>query len=576
MTGQIAAAVNPTKERLMATTMLTKVPTGIAGFDEITDGGLPQGRTTLVCGSAGCGKTLFGMEFLVRGATLHDEPGVFMAFEETEEDLKKNFVSLGYDLQELMDQKKLAIDHVRIDRSEIEETGEYDLEGLFIRLSAAIDRVGAKRVVLDTIEALFSGFSHEGILRSELRRLFRWLNDRGMTAIVTGERGKETISRHGLEEYVADCVIIMDHRVVGQISTRRLRVVKYRGSAHGADEHPFLIVPGGIWLVPITSSRLNHLVSEDRVSTGIEALDNMLGGKGYYRGSSVLITGTAGTGKTSVASHFSSAACSNGERTLFVAFEESPLQIVRNMKSIGIDLDRWIENGLLKFHAIRPSQYGLETHLSTIHKAIDEFKPSAVVIDPISSFLPIGNSFEVKEMLLRLVDFLKNKGITSLCTDLTHGGLSSEKTDVGISSLMDTWILLRSLECNGERNRTIYIAKSRGMGHSHQIREFLLTDEGVELVNVYVGTSEVLTGSARFAREAQEKAEALERIQEMDRKKANLERRRQVINSQILALQSEFEAEEIEVNRFIAQSSSKEDSLAQVQDDLARIRKADK
>lgn len=553
--------------------ILKKSPTGIAGFDEITGGGLPQGRTTLVCGSAGCGKTLFGMEFLVRGISLYDEPGVFMAFEETEKDLKDNFGSMGFDLQELIDRDKMVIDYVRIERSEIEETGEYDLEGLFLRLAAAVDKVGAKRVVLDTIEALFSGFSHEGILRSELRRLFRWLKDRGLTAIVTAERGKETISRHGLEEYVADCVIIMDHRVTGQISTRRLRVVKYRGSPHNADECPFLIVSGGLWLLPITSFGLNHLVSEERFSTGIRALDNMLGGKGYYRGNSILISGTAGTGKTSVASHFANSACSIGERTLFVAFEESPRQIVRNMKSINIDLDLWLERGLLKFHAIRPSQYGLEAHLSTILKAIDEFNPSAVVIDPISSFHPVGDSFEVKEMLLRLVDYLKNKGVTTLCTDLTHGGVMLEQTEVGMSSLMDTWILLRSLECNGERNRTIYIAKSRGMGHSHQIREFLLTDDGVELVDVYVGTNEVLTGSARFAREAQEKAEALERMQEIDRKKHELERRRQLINAQIVALQSEFVAEEREVERFIKQSISKEDDLKKVQKDMARIRK---
>jgi circadian clock protein KaiC len=557
-------------------TMLTKCPTGIEGFDEITGGGLPQGRPSLVCGSAGCGKTLLGMEFLVRGALRYDEPGVLMAFEETEEDLKKNFSSMGFDLQGLIDRKKIVIDHVFIDRSEIEETGEYDLEGLFIRLGAAIDQIGAKRVVLDTIETLFSGFSHEGILRSELRRLFRWLKDKGITAIITAERGKETLSRQGLEEYVADCVILMDHRVVGQISTRRLRVVKYRGSTHGADEYPFLICPGGIWLTPITSSGLNHAVSTERVGTGIGALDTMLGGKGYYRGSSILVSGTAGTGKTSIASHFADSVCNGGERTLFVAFEESPRQIVRNSKSIGINLDQWIEKGLLNFHAIRPSQYGLESHLSTIHKAIDEFKPAAVVIDPISSFLPQGSTSEVKEMLLRLIDFLKTNGITSLCTDLIHGGLGLEQTEVGMSSLMDTWLLLRSLECSGERNRTFYIAKSRGMEHSHQVREFLLTDNGVELVDVYVGTGQALTGSARFAREAQEKAEALERMQEIDRKELELEQRRHLLNARITALQSEFAAEEREVKRLIDQSLSREDLLAKVNEDMARIRRADK
>ena len=383
----------------------------------------------------------------------------------------------------MIDRNKIVIDHVWIDRSEIEETGEYDLDGLFIRLASAIDQIGAKRVVLDTIEALFSGFSNEGILRSELRRLFRWLKDKGLTAIITAERGKDTLHRQGLEEYVADCVILMDHRVVRQISTRRLRIVKYRGSTHGADEYPFLISPTGIWLVPITSLGLNHEASEDRVGTGISDLDTMLGGKGYYRGSSILFSGTAGTGKTSFASHFIDSVCRRGERTLFVSFEESPKQIVRNMKSIGINLDHWLENGLLKFHAMRPSQYGLESHLSIIHMAIDEFKPAAVVIDPISSFVAQGPASEVKEMVLRLIDFLKTSSITALCTDLIHGGTALEQTEVGMSSIMDTWLLLRSRECGGERKRTFYIAKSRGMKHSHQIREFRLTDSGVELVD---------------------------------------------------------------------------------------------
>lgn len=556
--------------------MLTKCATGIRGFDDITGGGLPHGRPSLVCGSAGCGKTLFGMEFLVRGALEYDEPGVLIAFEENEEDLKKNFDSMGFDLQGLINRKKLVIDHVRIERSEIEEAGEYDMDGLFIRLAFAIDQIGAKRLVLDTIETLFSGFTHEGILRSELRRLFRWLKDKGITAVVTAERGKDTLSRQGLEEYVADCVILMDHRVTGQISTRRLRVVKYRGSMHGADEYPFLICPGGIWLVPITSTGLNHDVSMERVRTGIDDLDAMLGGEGYYRGSSILVSGTAGTGKTSIASHFADSVCGGGERTLYVAFEESPKQIARNIKSIGINLDHWVEKGILKFHAIRPSQYGLEWHLSTIHKAIDEFKPKAMVIDPISSFCAQGSSSEVKEMLLRLIDFLKTNGITTVCTDLIHGGLALEKTEVGMSSLMDTWLLLRSLECSGERNRTFYVAKSRGMKHSHQIREFRLTDNGVELVDVYVGTGEVLTGSARFAREAKEKAEALERMQEIDRKQLELGQRRHLLNARIAAMRSEFEAEEREVKRLIEQSLSREELLSQVNEDMARIRGTDK
>ncbi|MBF0527788.1 MAG: circadian clock protein KaiC, partial [Deltaproteobacteria bacterium] len=426
-------------------TMLTKCPTGIKGLDEITSGGLPHGRPTLICGTAGCGKTLLSMEFLVRGALQYEDPGVFMAFEESEEDLTKHFSSLGYDLPGLIESKKILIDHVRIERSEIQETGEYDLEGLFIRLAMAINQIGAKRVVLDTIEALFSGFSHEGILRSELRRLFKWLKDKGLTAIITAERGKETLSRHGLEEYVADCVVLMDHRVAGQISTRRLRVVKYRGSTHGADEYPFLISSSGISLLPITSMGLDHGAPAERVSTGISRLDAMLSDRGYYRGSTILISGIAGTGKTSVASHFADSTCSRGERTLFVAFEESPKQIVRNMKSIGINLDNWLQAGLLKFHAIRPTQYGLESHLTIIHRAIEEFKPAAIVIDPISNLVAGGITSEIKEMLMRLIDFLKTNEITALCTDLTVGGICLEQSEVRGSSLGDTWILLPAL-----------------------------------------------------------------------------------------------------------------------------------
>ena len=527
-------------------TTLRKSPTGIQGFDEITSGGLPAGRPTLVCGGAGCGKTLFGIEFLVRGATVYNEPGVFMSFEETNEELIKNVDSLGFNLEDLIKRKKIALDHVHIERSEIEETGEYDLEGLFIRLGYAIDSIGAKRVVLDTIESLFAGLPNQLILRAELRRLFRWIKEKGVTAIITGERGDETLTRQGLEEYVSDCVIMLDHRVNEQTSTRRLRVVKYRGSLHGTNEYPFLIDETGFSVLPITSLGLEHIVSDERVSSGITELDKMLEGKGYFRGSTVLVSGTAGVGKTSLAAHFAEAACKRGERVLYFCFEESPNQLMRNMRSIGIKLEPWVQKGLLQFQATRPTFYGLEMHLAVTHKAVDAFNPDIVIMDPINTFILGDKENEVKTMLMRIVDFLKGNQITALFTSLTSTESALESSDVGISSLIDTWLLLRDIELNGERNRGMYVLKSRGMANSNQIREFILTDNGVKLREVYIGASGVLTGSARVAQEAHENAGLLRRKQDIERRKRELERKRKVMQSRVAALQAEFRSEESE------------------------------
>jgi len=553
---------------------LEKTPSGIRGLDDITGGGLPQGRPTLVCGSAGCGKTLFSIEFLVRGATQYGEPGVCMAFEETAEELTKNVRSLGFDLDELVAQNKIAIDHVRVERSEIEETGEYDLEGLFIRLAYAIDSIGAKRVVLDTIESLFAGLTNQTILRAELRRLFRWLKDKGVTAIITAERGEGTLTRHGLEEYVSDCVILLDHRVTDQISTRRMRIVKYRGSLHGTNEYPFLIEEQGISVLPVTSLGLQHEVSNERVSTGIPRLDTMLGG-GYYRGSSVLVSGTAGSGKSSLSACFVDAACRRGERALYFAFEESQAQVIRNMRSIGIDLEPRIRSGLLRFHASRPTLYGLEMHLATIHRMVDDFHPQATVIDPLSNFASAGTSNEVKSMLMRLIDYLKSKQITTMFTSLTDSRSPAEQTDVGVSSLMDTWLLLRDVELDGERNRAMYVLKSRGTAHSNQIREFLLTDQGIELADVYLGPAGVLTGSARRAQESREKAESLVLQQEIDSKQRDLERQRLALESQIAALRAEFQARQDDLTRAIAQQQGRQDQIRHDQTEMARSRKAD-
>lgn len=556
-------------------TQLEKSLTGIKGLDEVTKGGLPKGRPTLVCGGAGSGKTLLAAEFLVRGALQFGEPGVFMSFEETSDELTKNVVSLGFKLDDLVARKKISLDYIQIDRSEIEETGEYDLEGLFIRLEHAIASVGAKRVVLDTIETLFSGIPNPAVVRAELKRLFQWLKNKGMTTIITGEQGEKTFTRHGLEEYVSDCVIFLDHRISEQVSTRRIRVVKYRGSAHDTNEFPFLIDEKGITVMPITSLGLRHTVTNKRVSTGIPRLDAMLGGKGYYRGSSVLISGSAGTGKTSLVAHFADAACRRGERCLYFAFEESESQVMRNMLSIGIDLEQWVKKGLLKYHADRPTIYGLETHLAVMQKMINEFKPAAVIVDPVSNLNAVANNSNVKTMLTRLLDQLKLDRVTTVLTILTQGSPTPESTDVDISSLADTWIRLRDIEFGGERNRGMYILKSRGMAHSNQIREFVLTDKGVNLLDVYVGPSGVLTGSARLSREAQEKAKDLVRQQDAQIKQLNLERKRKAMEAQIADIRAEFKTEEAEVKKFIKQEKLRQQKVSQDREAMAQIRKAD-
>jgi circadian clock protein KaiC len=471
------------KAKPMKNPELAKCPTGIRGLDEISNGGLPRGRPTLICGAAGCGKTLLAMEFIVRGARDFDEPGVFMAFEETEKELAANVASIGFDLPGLVRRKKIALDHVRIERSEIEETGEYDLEGLFVRLGNAIDSIGAKRIAIDSLEALFAGLPNEGLLRAELRRLFRWLKEKGVTVIITGEQGDRTITRHGLEEYISDCVIFLDHRVVNQVGTRRLRIIKYRGSAHGTNEYPTMIDEGGLSVLPISSLGLNYDVSKERVSTGVPQLDAMFGGKGYFRGSSVLVSGTAGTGKSSLAAAFVDAACRRGERCLYLSFEESPAQIIRNMASIDFNLGQWVDNRRLHFHSVRSSLFGLEQHLVAIHRLVQQHRPAVVVLDPVTNLTSVGDNAEITAMLTRVIDYHKTQHTTAIFTSLTGGGSADEQTDVGISSLMDTWLLLRNLERDGDRTRLLYILKSRGMAHSSQVREFKLSNKGIALLD---------------------------------------------------------------------------------------------
>jgi len=554
---------------------LQKCPTGIQGLDEITQGGLPRGRPTLVCGDAGSGKTILAMQFLVRGITQYDEPGVFIAFEENAQDLAINMASMGVDVGRLCAENKLAIDWVHLNPAEIEEAGEYDLDGLFIRIQCALERVHARRIVLDSIEALFSTLRSQTTLRSELQRLFHWLKERQLTTVVTGERGDGRLTRHGLEEYVADCVISLDHDVVNQVSTRHVRVVKYRGSVHGANQYPFLIGKNGFSMFPITSVGLECPAPTEQISSGIPRLDTMLRGGGFYRGSSILVSGGAGTGKSSMAAHFVRAACARGERALYFGFEESQAQILRNMRSIGIDLAPWVERGLLQFHAARPSLCGLETHLAMILAAVTEFEPRVIVLDPLSDFLVVGSHSDVKGMLTRLIDYLKMKQITALFISLTSAEHEVQQSEAGISSLIDCWLLLRSLEQGGERNRVLYLLKSRGMAHSTQVREFLLTDEGVDLVDVCVSAGGVMVGSARRDYESRQVEEALRQKEEAAHKRSQLERRRRDMQAQIESLRWQFEEEERELGESMRNAVEIDDRAKNDRDAIARSREQD-
>jgi circadian clock protein KaiC len=552
---------------------LPKTPTGISGLDEITLGGLPKGRPTLVCGDAGCGKTLMSIEFIIRGAVDFNEPGVFMAFEEKSDELAMNVASLGFDLEKLQADKKIKVDHVHIDRAEIEETGEYDLDGLFIRLGYAIDSIGAKRVVLDTLENLFAGLKNDTILRTELRRLFGWLKQKGVTAIITGERGEGKLTRQGLEEYVSDCVILLDHRVINQISTRRLRIVKYRGSLHGTNEYPFLIDEDGISVLPVTSLKLEKEVSSERISSGIKALDHMVGNKGFYKGSSILVSGTAGTGKTSIAACFAEETCKQGKKCLFFAFEESPHQIIRNMRSINVDLGQHVKSGLLQFYASRPTLYGLEMHLVTMYKLIKKFKPDTIILDPITNLITVGSVSEVKSMLIRLIDFLQGEQITVMFTALSLNTVISDQTDEGVSSLVDAWLLVRDIESNGERNRGMYIMKSRGMQHSNQVREFIITDKGLDLVDVYLGPDGILTGSAREAQKLQEETGVALRDHAVNRKDREIDRKRKVLESKISSLQTEFESVEEELNKIYLEDELKKQVAEKTRQEIIKMRR---
>ncbi|MBW6420623.1 circadian clock protein KaiC [Rhizobium sp. XQZ8] len=553
---------------------ISKSLTGIEGFDDLTLGGLPTGRPSLVCGSAGCGKTLFASTFLLNGAREFDEAGVFVTFEERPVDIVSNVASLGFEMDRLIDEDRIVIEHIAVDPAELAEIGEYDLEGLFLRLELAIDQVGAKRIVLDTIESLFSAFTNPAILRAEIRRLFDWLKDKGMTTVITAERGDGSLTRQGLEEYVSDCVILLDHRVHNQISTRRLRIVKYRGTAHGTNEYPFLIDQDGFSVLPVSSLGLNHKVHEDRISSGVPDLDIMLTGGGFHRGTSVLLSGVAGSGKSSLSACFADAACRAGEKALYFSFEESAAQTVRNMRSIGVDLQQWLDKGTLRHIAARPTFYSLEMHLAVMLREVLRFKPTLVVLDPISAFVGNAERQEVQSMLLRMVDFLKSHGITGVFTHLTHSQEGNVETDAGLSSLMDAWILLLNREVNGEFNRELYLLKARGTSHSNQVREFIMSNDGIKLISPYLGEAGALTGSARKAEEGRARRAEIARRTEVQRLAEAIDVRRRKAKAEIEALQAVLDADDNEMRRMQADEETYLAQAATDREDMEKSRRA--
>jgi circadian clock protein KaiC len=556
--------------------VVKKVPTGIRGFDELCAGGLPEGRVTLVCGGAGTGKTIFGMEVLARGAREFAAPGLLVSFDESARELAEDVSAFDFGHEDLVARKLLAVEVVRVGNAEPTAPGGYDLDALLGRLERSIASIGAKRIVLDAVDVIFDLLAGARMLRTEFARLLRGLKALGATVIVTCERGSGTFSRYGLEEYLADCVIALDQRVQEQIATRRLRIVKYRGSLHAKDEVPFTIDEHGLNLAPIASVGLDHTAVDERISMGVPRLDTMLGGQGVFRGSTVLISGVSGAGKTSIAAHALVAACGRGERCSYFAFEESSHQIMRNMRSIGLDLERWVRAGVLEFHVARPTSYGLERHFTNIEREIERAAPRVVVIDPISGFDVVGTQKEVHGMLTRLVDCLKRRGITAFLTSLAYAPPGAiESTSMGLSSIVDTWLLVQIVEGSGERNRALYVLKSRGMAHSNQVREFVFTDQGVDLVDVYVGTRGVLTGTARLTQAAKEQEEVRAAREAVARQRRELALKQRVLQARIAALEAELEATSQEAVQARTEQEERAALLLEQRRSIASLRHAD-
>jgi len=562
----------PRRKKSLERGRLLKVPTGIGGLDEITEGGLPRGRPTLIAGASGTGKTLLAMQFLVNRASIYGEPGVFVTFEESVPDMITNFASFGWDLDKLIEQRKLAIECVSVSDVPITETGAYSLDGLLIRLDNAISSVEARHIVMDPMQMLYTQLSDVPLLRGELLRLLQWLKSKEVTAIVTSER-QEGVSSQSLESYASDCVILLGNRIRDTVATRHLRVAKYRGSRHATDEFPFYIGERGLSVLPVTSVLPDYGASSERITTGIERLDTLLDGGGYYRHSSILVSGDAGTGKTSLAAHFARATCERGERCLYLAFEEAKDQVIRNMRSIGTDLECHVKTGLLNFRTMRPTMYGLETHLVVMEKLVDEFKPAVIIVDPVSNLSDIGTLRETKSMLARFVDFLKARQVTALFTCLRQSG---GETEIGVSSVMDVWISLRMVESDGEQNRLLHVIKARGMAHSRQVREFVLSEKGVQLLDVYVGPSGVLTGSARVAQENRESAEKLERQREFKRQQSEMKRKKLELETRMAALKEEIREVQDEMEKGVSEEKEDRRATSEAARQMTRIRQADK
>ena len=468
-------------ETELSITKLPKSLTGIQGLDDITYGGIPQNRPTLLVGSIGTGKTIFAMEYIINGITMFNEPGVFMTFEEQTDELQINVTSMGYNLSKLIADNKIYLEHLHIDHREIQATGKYDIEGLFIRIEMAIEKVKAKRIVLDALDTLFIGLDSQ-ILRSEIKRLFFWLKEKKVTAIITSEVGDIFLTRLGFEEVVADCVIELNNRLNNQISTRRLRIVKYRGSYHSTNEYPFMIDHKGITIFPIISEAPQIIVSNERISSGIKQIDEMLDGRGFYVGSSILVSGSAGTGKSSIAASFIKDVCEKKGTALYCAFEEAPNQIKRNMASIGIFLEPYEKSGNLHFYYSRPTLQTLELHFIAIKKLIKQINPSVVILDPITNLMIENINSDIRTMLTRFVDYLKMEQITVLLTaTLTVSSLELIQSNEGISSMVDTCIMIQEKNIIDSRRRTLYIMKSRGICNSKKEVEFIITSEGISI-----------------------------------------------------------------------------------------------
>ena len=547
------------------------VSTGVKGLDDVLGGGIPQGHAMLLVGKPGTGKSILSMEYLLHGIELHKENGVYISFEESEKQIISNAASFGWKFEEMVKKNKLAISYIDMQPEQMRTVGDYDLSALILRVKGAIKKVNARRVVIDGINNLLSTFDDERIIRSDLLRLIREIKEVNATIFITGERGHDSWSKMGFEEYLADGLMHLDNRTDGNYQTREIQVVKCRGINHYTGKSPFIINSEGMSIRPLITADFDYKVLKSRVSTGIADIDNMLGGKGLYRGSTVYITGPSGAGKTSISSSFANGACSRGERALFLAFEESSDQIIRNMKSIGLSLDKWVNEKLLYFYTARATTNSLEGHLDNIMTMVREVEPTCVVLDPISAFRPIANENETKLMLIRLNDYLRARKITTVFTALSSDGEYSEHADVQLSSIADTWIVVRIMDYKGERNNVMQLMKSRGMSHSRQMKEMYFTGNGLKLQNVYQGPEGVLTGAARIGQEKYEKLKEARNVIEIDKNRKKIERKKSLLEASIEALKHEYEEELEALHAAIEEAEEQNSKIKETRKEIENI-----